>query len=155
MHSGEATAAILKEEIMRGGVTRASRDIVSNCPLCFLSRSGSMAPGPFAATLHGSSPNEVLYFDYLFLGESTAADEYVFVVNGNFSKYCWLSPSSSCTAEHAAKFISRWQREFIAQQFGCQTKARISSTMCCVKYRLHTVSSTDRWWLTRHESTAL
>lgn len=117
-HRGaDATVAAIREEFVWNGVTTDAREFVSNCLLCVLSRSGSAVPRPLSQTLHATKPNDVLHFDYLFLGKSTADDKYVFVLKDDFSGYAWVTPTSNATAEHAAETLARWQRTFTAPCF--------------------------------------
>lgn len=111
---GEATAASLREESTWKGLTTDAKDFVSNCLLCVLSRSGSKVPRPLAITLHASRPNEVLHFDYPYLGEGDNDKQYAFVVKDDFSGYASLSATASASALHAAGVLARWQRTFTA-----------------------------------------
>lgn len=114
---GEATAATLREEFIWKGLTTDARDFVSNCLLCMLSRSGAKIPRPLSNTLHASKPNEVLHFDYLYLGDSQDDKRYVLVLKDDFSGYAWLSATDSATAAHAAEVLSRWNRTFTAPAY--------------------------------------
>lgn len=60
-----------------------------------LSRSGATVPRPLFQTLHASKPNDVLRFDYLFLGKSDGDKKYVFVVKDDFSRYAWVTPTDA------------------------------------------------------------
>lgn len=60
-------------------------------------------------------PNEIIHFDYLFLGNTSNSNnqfKYVLVIEDDLSGYCWLDPSPSATAEHVAEVLSRWHRVF-------------------------------------------
>ncbi len=46
------------------------RTFVSSCLLRVLAKSGNKVPRPLSTTLHATKPNEIIHFDYLFLGES-------------------------------------------------------------------------------------
>ena len=37
---------------------------------CADTRSGDVVPRPFGETVHGTAPNEVVHFDYMYVGES-------------------------------------------------------------------------------------
>lgn len=50
-------------------------DIVAGCLFCTLSKIGLGIPRPLARTLNESSPNEVVHFDYLYLGVSIDNDK--------------------------------------------------------------------------------
>lgn len=117
-HRGaDATLSALREVFVWKGITTDVREFVSNCLLCVLSRSGATIPRPLAQTLHAVKPNDVLHFDYLFLGRSDGDLKYVLVVKDDFSGYVWVTPTSNATAEHAAETLSRWQRTFTAPSY--------------------------------------
>lgn len=65
-------------------------------------------------TLQASRQNEVLHFDYLYLGTSYSGDVYVIVLKDDLSGYAWLEPTTSATSEHAASTLARWNRTFSA-----------------------------------------
>lgn len=88
---GEATAASLRVEFVWKGLTTDAKDFVSNCLLCVRSRSGSKVPRPLSSTLNASKPNEVLHFDYVYLGDGDNENRYVFILKDDFSGYVWLS----------------------------------------------------------------
>ena len=44
--------------------------IRDRCLHCADTRSGDVVPRPLGETVHGTAPNEVVHFDYLYVGES-------------------------------------------------------------------------------------
>lgn len=92
------------------------RSFVSSCLLCVLSKSGSKVPRPLSTTIHATKPNEVIHFDYLFLGTSSAKAKYALVVKDDLSGYVWLDPSPSADSEHTASVLARWTRVFTAPE---------------------------------------
>lgn len=64
------------------------RTFVASCLLCVLAKSGNKIPRPLSTTLHATKPNEIIHFDYLFLGESENDDKYALVVKDDLSSYC-------------------------------------------------------------------
>ena len=46
------------------------REVVGQCLHCADTRSGDVVPLPLGETVHGTAPNEVVLFDYLYVGES-------------------------------------------------------------------------------------
>jgi len=62
-------------------------------------------------------PNEVLHFDYLFLGKSIDDSKYVLALKDDISGYCWLAPTSNANGEFAAATLARWNRTFSAPSF--------------------------------------
>lgn len=114
---GEATAAALREEFTWNGLTTIAKYVFSIYLLCLLSRSGAKVPRPLATTLHDEKPNDVLQFDYLYLGESDNDEKYVFVVKGDFSCYAWLGSASNASATHAVEVMSWWESIFTARMY--------------------------------------
>jgi len=64
--------------------------------------------------LHGSAPNEVVHFDFLYLGKGEGGLKYALVIEDDFSGYLWLVATASADAETAASALSRWIRTFTA-----------------------------------------
>ena len=87
---------------------------VSNCVHCIMSKTGHKIPRPLPLTLHATKPNEVVNFDFLYLGQSHTEIKYVLVIKDDLSSYVWLKPCSSANSETAAHEISRWIRTFTA-----------------------------------------
>lgn len=112
-HRGsDATEQALREKFYWKDQREDVRSFVSSCLLCVLGKSGEKIPRPLSTTLHASKPNEVIHFDYLFMGESDKHNKYVLVVKDDLSGYCWLEPTSSASAEHTANVLARWIRIF-------------------------------------------
>ena len=85
---------------------------VSNCIHCVMSKSGQKVPRPLSLTLHATKPNEVVHFDFLYLGQSFGEMRYVLVLKDDLSSYVWLTTCESATSEVAAREISRWIHTF-------------------------------------------
>jgi len=117
-HRGsDSTRATLLENFRWTGIQRDVRDFVASCLLCIMAKSGNKIPRPLSTTLHGSKPNEVLHFDYLFLGKSIDDSKYVLALKDDISGYCWLAPTSNANGEFAAATLARWNRTFSAPSF--------------------------------------
>lgn len=114
-HRGaESTHESIRTHFTWMGLRRDTSDFVSACLFCVLSKTGAKIPRPLSLTLHASRPNEVLHFDYLYLGGSETGDMYVLVLKDDLSGYCWLEETCSANAEHAASTLARWNRTFTA-----------------------------------------
>ena len=67
---------------------------------------------------NGTRPGEVLYFDYLYVGDSGSLgkdglDEedgfkYILVIMDDLSNFVWLEPTESCTEASTVKHLLRW-----------------------------------------------
>ena len=114
-HRGaDATWHILREAFHWTGQRKDVRAFVSSCLLCVMTKSGERVPRPLSSTAHALRPNEIVHFDYLFLGESDDDEKYVLVVKDDLSSYCWLKPCSSANAEHTTTVLAQWIRTFTA-----------------------------------------
>ena len=112
-HRGsDPTWHALRERFTWVGLRDDVRSFVSSCLLCVLSKSGNKVPRPLSTTLHATKPNEIIHFDYLFLGEGEDDKKYVLVVKDDLSGYCWLEPTTSADSEHTAEVLARWNRVF-------------------------------------------
>lgn len=95
-HRGaDSTWDALRKEFTWADQREDVRNFVSSCLLCLLSNSGNKVPRPLSSTLHASRPNEIIHFDYLFLGQSNKQFKYVLVVKEDLSGYVWLEPNNS------------------------------------------------------------
>jgi len=118
-HAGESghrgtdpTEQALREHFVWKDQREDVRSFISSCLLCVLGKSGNKIPRPLSTTIHACKPNEVIHFDYLFLGENDKEQKYVLVVKDDLSGYCWLEPSASACSEHTAEVLARWMRIF-------------------------------------------
>lgn len=82
------------------------------CLLCVLGKSGNRVPRPLSSQVHAARPNEIIHFDYLFIGEGKGDEKYVLVIKDDLRSYCWLEPSKTCDSEHAASVMARRNRVF-------------------------------------------
>lgn len=68
---------------------------VSDRPLCLLNKTGKKIFRPSATTARPLSLNNIIHFDYIFLGNSSNLQDlmkYVLVIKDNVSGCCWLQP---------------------------------------------------------------
>lgn len=63
-------------------------------------------------TVQGTTPNEVIHFDFLYLGPGIYGLKYILVIRDDLSSYLWLIPNEKADAEAAAEGIARWIRVF-------------------------------------------
>ena len=70
-HRGVAATLVrLQEFCVWPGMEAQMREFVRQCLHCADTRSGEVVPRPLGETVHGTAPNEVVHFDYLYVGES-------------------------------------------------------------------------------------
>ncbi|CAM9575818.1 unnamed protein product, partial [Sphacelaria rigidula] len=85
---------------------------------CADSRAGDVVPRPLGETGHGTTPNEVVYFDFLYVGESgplasqglsaDAGFRCILVIMDDLSNFVALEPVAVCTAESTAASLLNW-----------------------------------------------
>lgn len=81
-----------------------------------MAKSGNKVPRPIAQTLHPEKPNEVVNFDFLYMGLGHDEHKYVLVIKDDLSSYVWLPPANSADESTAATELSAWIRTFSAIQ---------------------------------------
>lgn len=64
-----------------------TRNFFSNCLRCILSKSGERVPRPPASTAHALRPNQILHFDYLYMGTGADGHRYTLVLKDDLSSY--------------------------------------------------------------------
>ncbi len=71
-HRGvEATLDILKQSYHWKYMHNDVHEFVKGCLHCVGTRTGELIPRPLLSRMHAASPNELVHFDYLYMGEST------------------------------------------------------------------------------------
>ena len=70
-HRGVAATLVrLQEVCIWSGMEAQMPEFVRQCLYCADTRSGEVVPRPLGETVHGTTPNEVVDFDYLHVDES-------------------------------------------------------------------------------------
>lgn len=116
-HRGmESTDSILREQFTWRWSTLAddTREFVADCIHCMMSKTGKKIPRPVSETLHATKPNEVVHFDFLYMGRSSDDHRYVLVVKDDLSSYVWLRKAKTADAEAATNVLATWIRTFSA-----------------------------------------
>ena len=74
--------------------------------------SSEKVPRPLGHALHATSINEVIHFDYCWMGPSTGEDKYVLVIKDDLSSYVWLMPTANADASTTADCLNKWFASF-------------------------------------------
>lgn len=85
---------------------------IHNCIHCIMAKTGKRIPRPLSTTLHATFPNQVVHFDYLYLGPSSGEEKYALGIKCDLSSYLWLLPYCSANSENSADGIAKWIRSF-------------------------------------------
>ena len=117
-HRGiESTKSILSEGYIWEGLVSDCQEFVKNCLRCLVGKGNHKVPRTIVLTLHGTRPNEVLHFDFLYQGHGTGGFKYVLALTDDLSSYNWRCPTEHADAKATAQEISRWIRTFTAMDF--------------------------------------
>ncbi len=76
--------------------------------LCVVAKAGWRIPRSSSTGFHGNRPNDVIHFDYIFMGLGLEDTKYVLVIKNDVSSYTWLYSSSTADAEHTVSELTRW-----------------------------------------------
>jgi RNase H-like domain found in reverse transcriptase/Integrase core domain/Reverse transcriptase (RNA-dependent DNA polymerase)/Chromo (CHRromatin Organisation MOdifier) domain len=85
---------------------------VKGCLHCLSTTGGSREPRPLGEAIHATRPNEVIHFDFLYLGPSSSEMKYVLVIKDDLSGYVWLVPSSKADANTTTEALIQWFSNF-------------------------------------------
>lgn len=112
-HRGKlATKTAISEKFSWSTLSEDVDLFVASCIHCLSTTGGEKIPRPFGPAVFGTSPNELLQFDFLELGKSTTGDKYVLMLRDDHSGYTWIYPSITTDAEHAATAVIDWCAAF-------------------------------------------
>ena len=94
------------------------REFVRQCLHCADTSSGDVVARPHGNTVHGTAPNEVVHFDYFYVGESCpqasqgwcedSGFRYILVIMDDLSNFVSMEPVEVCTAEATAASLLTW-----------------------------------------------
>jgi hypothetical protein len=62
--------------------------------------------------VHATKPNQVLHFDFLYLGVAAVGQKYLLVMKDDASKYVWLRPSVAADSETVIDALLEWFAAF-------------------------------------------
>lgn len=74
-------------------------------------------PRLLSGTAHATRPNEIIHFDYLYMGKSRDQDKNfinILVIKNDLSSCCWLKRPAAVDSNHVAKILARRTRVFTA-----------------------------------------
>lgn len=110
--SAEATRSAFAAQFYWEDQEEDVHSFVAVCLLHIMAKGKNKIPRPLSLTAHVAIPNEVIHFDYLFMGESDDHLKYIFVIKDDLSGYAWLDAYPATSAENAATTLARWNRVF-------------------------------------------
>ncbi|KAE8969903.1 hypothetical protein PR003_g28562, partial [Phytophthora rubi] len=88
------------------------QDFVAACLLCKHVKGGLIIQRPWSEHREPAARNEVLHFDYLFMGESYGTTCYLLVLKDELTHFCELIPCDSPTSSVAASAVLDWAKRY-------------------------------------------
>lgn len=107
-----STIATLQENFFWSTLSSDVRTFVRSCIHCLSTTGGERVPRPFGPAVHGTSPNDLLQFDYIEVAPSASAEKYVLMLRDDHSDYKWFFAFPDTSAENAARAIIDWAAAF-------------------------------------------
>jgi len=112
-HGGiHSSMNVLRRHVYWQGMSEDVKAFCTSCIHCLSTSTGSVVPRPLGSAIHASKPNQVLHFDYCYIGNSSSGDIYVLILKDDFSSYVWLKPCKAADAEATAVCLIEWFSAF-------------------------------------------
>jgi Integrase zinc binding domain/Integrase core domain len=123
----------------------------STCLHCCSSLGGDVEPRPWGEALHASTPNEVLHFDFLFMGPADTGDQYLLLLKDDLSSFVWLVPCATADTQATAIALMDWfslfgiSRTWVSDR-GSHLKNKIMETIRqTLRTRHHFTTANSPW----------
>jgi hypothetical protein len=105
----EATLGAIKEYVAWTTMAKDFKVFVQNCLHCVATIPGDKVPRPLGTQLHATKPNEILLFDFLYIGMSRDEKyQYLLLFKDDLSGYLWLVPCRTADAAATVDALMRW-----------------------------------------------
>lgn len=112
-HRGVAsTTRMLQKYCYVKGLRTKVLNFMKSCLLCLQTKGGNTIPRPFGRTLQAEAPNEVLHFDFYYVGEATNDWEYILVLKDGLSHFVELVGSKSTSSDVTVEAILGWFKRY-------------------------------------------
>jgi hypothetical protein len=86
---------------------------VQNCVNCVSSASGEKIARPLGTQIHATRPNEILHFDFFYMGQSKRNKyKYLLLLKNDLSGYLWLVPCKAAGAAETVDALIHWFATF-------------------------------------------
>ena len=109
-----ATRAMVSEFYWWETLETDVKEFCQSCLLCLCTLGGKRVARPLGSALHATLPNQVLHFDFLYLGPSDDGFVYILLVRDDLSAYTWLRAYQTADAAAATAVLGAWNATFTA-----------------------------------------
>jgi hypothetical protein len=110
--SSAATLQAISQRFVWTDLADDVAHFVRRCLHCASSVGGPPQPRPLGEALHADKPNELIHWDYLYMGKSDSQHEYVLVIKDDASKFVWLLPCEAADADCTYNHLLDWFASF-------------------------------------------
>jgi hypothetical protein len=101
----EATLGAIREYVAWATMAKDVKDFVQNCLHRVATIPEEIVPRPLGMQLHAIKPNEILHFDFLYIGLSRGRKcQHLLLLKDDLSVYLWLVP---CRTADAAATVDK------------------------------------------------
>jgi Integrase zinc binding domain len=108
----EATLGTIKEYVAWITIAKDVKVFVRNCLHCVATIPGDKVQRLLGTQLHATKPNEILHFDFLYIGLSRDRKyQYLLVFKDDLSGYLWLVPCRTADAAATVDALMRWNKK--------------------------------------------
>jgi hypothetical protein len=132
----EATLVAIKEYVAWTMVAKDVKVFVQNCLNCVAAIPGDKVPRPLVTQLHSTKPNEILHFDFLYIGLSRDGKyQYLLLLKDDLSGYLRLVPCRTADSAATVDALMRWFAVFGVVLLWISDRAATSRTRWYDEYR--------------------
>jgi Integrase zinc binding domain len=103
----EATLGAIKEYVVWTTMAKDVKVFVQNWLHWVATIPGDKAPRPLGTRLHATKHNEILHFDFLYIGLSRDG-KYLLLLKDDLIGYLWLVPCRTADAAATVDALMRW-----------------------------------------------
>jgi Integrase core domain/Integrase zinc binding domain len=105
----DATLGAIKEYVAWTTMAKDVKVFVENSLHCIATFLGDKVPRPLGTQLHATKPNEILHFDFVYIGLSRDGKyQHLLLLKHDLSGYLWLLPCRTADAAATVYALMRW-----------------------------------------------
>jgi len=80
----------------------------NTCLHCLSTCGGDRVPRAMGHALHAEKPNELIHFDFLYMGPGDGDFSYILIIKDDASSFVWLEAVEAADAKTAASTLLKW-----------------------------------------------
>lgn len=137
--SSTATFDAISKEFWWSSMKEDVQKFCNSCIHCLTTSSGTKVPRPLGHAMHASKPNEIIHFDFCYIGKSNVRHQYVLIIKDDLTSYTWLYACEAADAETVVDALVDWFAAFgpVKQWISDQGSHFKNRVMDCLREKLH------------------